>query len=357
MTPEERWRRIEALARAVFEREAGGRAALLDAACGGDAALRRDVEERVATYERARSEGTVLSRPAFQPPPAVELEPGRRLGPYRILRQIGAGSMATVYLAAVADGRPGEPERTVAVKVARREFGAERLARLFRAERQALARLRHPNIARLHGDGTLEDGRPYMVFEHVDGNPIDEHCERRRLSVRDRLELFCQVCAAVHYAHENGVVHRDVKPTNVLVTSGGTPKLLDFGIALHAEGIDSAAEDERPMTPPYASPEQILGREITPLSDVYSLGVLLFRLLTGRLPYGDEARGPREMARLLGERPPPPSGVAAAPDLRRLLAGDLDAIVLKALAHLPEHRHPSAAAFAGSLGSWLAAAP
>ena len=359
ITPE-RWQQVEALARSALERGTGERCAYLEGACRGDAALRREVEDRIAMYELAgRSQDTVLPRPSFEPPPVVELDAGHSLGPYRLLRRIGRGSMATVFLAERISGpRQQGRELSVAVKVAERGFDSVRLAACFRAEQQALGRLDHPNIARLHDRGQLDDGRPYTVMEYVDGEPIDEHCDRLRLPIDGGLELFRQVCAVVHYAHCNRVVHRDIKPTNVLVTRRGVPKLLDFGIALDltGESAEPAAPAERPMTPLYASPEQVRGQRVSHLSDVYSLGVLLYRLLTGRLPYGDELRGPREMAQLLdGGDPPPPSAVAAklgAPvsrlrglepeELRRRLAAGLDAIVLKALAQPPELRHASA---------------
>ncbi len=363
-TPQQRWQRIEALAREALERDAAERRGFLLAACEGDPDLAREALDLVGTYEQARRSGdTVLSRPRFEPPPVVELDSGQSLGPYKILQQIAQGSISTVYL-----GMGDAPPRPVAIKVAQRGFDPARLAQRFAAERQVLGRLEHPNIARLFDSGALDDGRPYVVMEYVDGLPIDEHCDQHRRPVRHRLELFRRVCVAVHCAHQNLVVHRDIKPSNVLVTRDGLPKLLDFGIALELGDGDGDAVAERPMTPPYASPEQIRGQEITPLSDVYSLGVLLFRLLTGQLPYGEETHGPREMARILDENLPrrpsatvldrdaPPRDLEPA-QLRRRLEGDLDRIVLKTIAQEPERRYATAQQLAEDVRRHLAGLP
>lgn len=355
MTPNDRWQKVEDLARSALEREPAERAAFLDAVCRDEPQLRLKVDELVTVYETAGgSESTVLSRPGFVPPPVVELEPGDTVGPYRLLERTAKGSMATIYRAS-RDDRPG----VVAVKVARRGFDVACLTQLFQNERDVLERLDHPYVSRLHGGGTLDDGRPYVVVEFVEGLPIHRYCTRsgfpRRgtnegLPVAARLELFRQVCEAVRHLHERGVVHRDIKPVNVLVRRDGVPKLLDFGIAVHLRRDSggrtigtSPSPIDHLMTPQYASPEQVRGGEITPLSDVYSLGVLLYELLTGRLPYGGRGLGPREMARLLdGQEPPPPSAVAECAEVRRLLKGDLDAVVLEAIAQKPDQRPSSA---------------
>jgi len=282
---------------------------------------------------------------------------GKMLAGFRLERVLGRGGMATVYY-----GWDTQLERSVAVKVINAGHQSEGTsAERFVKEARLIAAWRHPNILQIYFAGE-DAGLYYYVMEYIEGSDLgscfdDYRRQKKSMPVEEVLRIGRAVANALGYAHERGVVHRDVKPTNVLVTRGGTPKLLDFGIAVHADGGEPGGEEERPMTPPYASPEQLLGREITPLSDVYSLGVLLFRLLTGQLPYGEEARGPREMARLLDERSPPrPSGVVPEHELRRLLAGGLDAIVLKALAHRPDHRHASADALAGSLRTWLGAA-
>ena len=348
---EERWRDIEELARTALEHDAAERTAFLDAACPDDSGMRARVRELVDAYERAgHSRQTVLSRPAFVPPPAVEVEPGHHLGPYRILDLIGKGAMAAVFRAT----RRGGEASTVAVKIARHGFELALHQRLFQVESEILRLLDHPNVLRFVDDGRLDDGRPYIVMEYIDGLPIDRYCDRWHLGLDGRLELFRQACAAVDHVHRHRVVHRDIKPRNLLVTSDGVAKLVDFGIALPLEEGTAAPgpPTERPMTPQYASPEQVRGRKITTRSDVYSLGVVLYKLLTGRLPHGeaDTVLGPREMARLLDAGPPPrPSEAAGAAQLSRRLEGGLDEVVLRALAQHPEDRHVSAEELARDL--------
>ncbi len=301
-----------------------------------------------------------------------ELACGTRIGPYRILEPVGRGGMATVYLAARRDG---ELSKRVAIKVmsGRCEAG---LAGRFRSERQVLADLDHPNVARFLDGGTAEDGRPYLVMEFVDGLPIDEHCDSRQLSVAERLELLEAVCRAVDHAHRHHVVHRDIKPRNILVTGDGVVKLLDFGIAkllpprTHLDPVDATCTGLQPMTPGYASPEQICGEDVTPASDVYALGLLAYKLLTDRLPFGEpsgpkEGRGGygapglldwrlRQMERLLrGDLPVGPSAAVTGRKVDR----DLDAIVLKALALEPRERYASAAALADDIRRHLDGRP
>ncbi|MEM7351391.1 MAG: serine/threonine-protein kinase [Acidobacteriota bacterium] len=272
--------------------------------------------------------------------------------------------MGTVHLA-----RREDPfEQHVAIKLLGPAAASESLRRRFRSERQILAQLDHPHIARLLDGGTTEDGRPYLVMERIEGTRIDEYCDRERLSVRQRIELFRQVCATVQHAHQNLIVHRDIKPSNILVTDEGVAKLLDFGIAklLDPEAFPATVEATRtglrPMTPPYASPEQASGGAITTASDVYSLGVLLYRLLTGRLPFDLSGLSPSAIERALAEEPTRPSVAVKQPDpelspgsvadnarlrgaspqqLSRSLAGDLDNIILKALRKEPERRYGS----------------
>ena len=210
------------------------------------------------------------------------------VGPYRIIREIGRGGMGTVYLAVRDDD---QYKKQVAIKLVRRGMDTDFIVDRFRHERQILASLDHPNIARLLDGGTTEDGLPYFVMEYIEGSPINQYCDDRRLSIAERVKLFQTVCSAVQYAHQNLVVHRDIKPSNIIVTPEGVPKLLDFGIAKllapDAVGQTQAATVTmmRPMTPDYASPEQVRGRAITTAADIYSLGVLLYELLTGRRPY------------------------------------------------------------------------
>src|SRR6266849_4953628 len=284
----EHWRRVDNLFQAALDFRPERRSAFLDEACGSDGSLRREVESLLAAYEKAGFTET----PAFQD--GIRLlekshsQVGRLIGPYRVIGEIGHGGMGAVYLAARADDAF---RKEVAIKLIKRGLDTESVIQRFRSERQILASLYHPNITRLLDGGTTEDGLPYFVMEHIQGEPIDKYCEARRLNTVERLKLFQSVCAAVHYAHQNLVIHRDIKPSNVLVTAEGVPRLLDFGIAkLLTPGLGSGADTDsmpaaRLMTPQYASPEQVRGETITTASDVYSLGVLLYELLTGRRPY------------------------------------------------------------------------
>ncbi|MFW6078844.1 MAG: serine/threonine-protein kinase, partial [Gemmatimonadota bacterium] len=234
---------------------------------------------------------------------------GRRVGRYRLVRRIGRGGMGAVYLAERDDG---QFRKRVALKLLPLGMHTGAARRRFIAERQILARLEHPGIARLIDGGILNDGTPYLVMEYVRGRPIDAWCEERGLPLDDRIELFLQVCDAVDYAHRNLVVHRDLKPSNILVTDDGRVKLLDFGIAKVVEAGDEPGAATSlvgtPMTPNYASPEQIRGEPVTTSSDVYALGVLLYRLLVGRPPYELRSRSPADIEAVVCERDPvPPS--------------------------------------------------
>jgi len=300
-----RWRQIEELFQAALDSEPSRRDSFLDEACAGDRSLRDEIESLLASYE----EGGFTEAPAFRDGLRLlekdqsDSLAGRRIGPYRVIREIGQGGMGAVYLAARADEAF---RKEVAIKLIKRGLDTESVIQRFRAERQILASLDHPNITRLLDGGTTEDGLPYFVMEHIQGEPIDNYCEARRLNTVERLKLFQSVCAAVHYAHQNLVIHRDIKPSNVLVTAEGVPRLLDFGIAkLLTPGLGSGADTgsmtaARLMTPQYASPEQVRGETITTASDVYSLGVLLYQLLTGHRPYRLTDSTPAEVERALG---------------------------------------------------------
>ena len=350
----DRWQEVKTILERVLEQDPAWRFAFLAAECGDDRELREEVESLLVTEAEA---GGFLARPLFGPfrdEPDGPAE-GARLGAYKVLREIGHGGMGTVYLAVRADDAY---EKRVAIKVLRLGT-AEELIRRFRAERQILANLDHPNIAKLLDGGATETGRPYLVMEHVEGQPIDEHA--RPLPLRERLELFCIVCAAVHFAHQNLVVHRDLKPANILVTPEGTPKLLDFGIAklLDPERHDPGLTELglRPMTLESASPEQVGKRTITTASDVYSLGVLLYRLLTGRSPYGEiQEREALERA-ILEADPPRPSDVVEDREEARSIAGDLDTIVLRALDKDPGRRYASAEQLAADIRRHLDGLP
>ncbi len=357
MNDAERWREVDRVFEAALDRPPGERPAFLDTACAGDAALRREVERLLAADAR---EVDFLDRPDDEV---------QRLGPYRLLRAIGRGGMGTVFLAMRDDA---QYQRLVAVKILRSGLEDTELRHRFLAERQILARLEHPNIARLYDGGSTEGGRPYLVMELIEGLPVDEYCDGHRLTVDQRLALFLPICSAVQWAHRNLLVHRDIKPANILVTAQGEPKLLDFGIA---KQLEPAAETDprtrtglRVMTPSYASPEQVKGDAITTASDVYSLGVLLYELLAGRSPYQvEEAAPPYEFERAINEQEPEKpstalvrSGTPSAEEiaaarssrpaaLRRRLSGDLDTIVLAALRKEPARRYESVAALAADL--------
>jgi eukaryotic-like serine/threonine-protein kinase len=274
--------------------------------CASDSELRRDVESLLGYEDKAGS--VFLSKPAVDLMGAAPAEArvpsriGRRIGVYQIVEEIGHGGMGEVYRGVRIDG---QYEKQVAIKLVRSGYDSSLILERFRHERQILASLDHPNIARLLDGGTIEEGTPYLVMELIEGLPIDEYCDQHDLGIAERLQLFLQVCSAVQYAHQRLVVHRDLKPSNILVTTEGVPKLLDFGIA---KILDPSAGAEttlvRPMTPEYASPEQIRGEPITTASDVYSLGVVLYRLLTGRSPYRVNTHNPTELARAVMEFDP-----------------------------------------------------
>jgi len=308
----------------------------------------------------------------------------RRIGPYRLLRELGHGGMGTVFLAARADE---QFEKRVALKVVRGSDSAE-VIRFFRRERQILAGLEHPNIARLLDGGTTDDGLPYFVMEHVEGEPIDRYCDARKLAIPERLKLFEEACSAVQYAHRSLVVHRDLKPGNILVTGEGVPKLLDFGIAkLLNPGVAGVGSGETivAMTPEYASPEQVRGRALTTGTDVYSLGVILYELLTGQRPYRvkstahievlkavceEEPQRPSTAVGRTGERRQPDgTTVTTTPEelgrlrddspqrLKKRLQGDLDAIVLAALQKEPTQRYASVEALSADIRRYLDGRP
>jgi eukaryotic-like serine/threonine-protein kinase len=378
-TSPESWRRIRSLLDAALELPADVRTAFLDEACGSDDGLRAELEGLLASESRA---GALLERPVAEyagsllaemarsaRPPDPML--GRQLGSYRLLREVGRGGMGTVYLAERADG---QFDQQVAIKLLRRGDTADLLQR-FLAERQILASLNHPNIARLLDGGADDDGAPYLVMEYVEGEPITGYCDRRELPLERRLDLFLTMLHAIQHAHQHLVIHRDLKPANILVTEAGDVKLLDFGIAklLNAEGAAHAPPPTGVglwlMTPEYASPEQVQAGPITTASDVYQLGLLLHELLTGQRPYRLAGCSAAEAERLICvEEPPPPSAVQGSPAvaharrttpgrLRRQLREDLDGIVLQALHKRPERRYPSAEALAEDIRRYQAGLP
>jgi tetratricopeptide (TPR) repeat protein len=334
-----------------------GRARFLDSACGGDELLRREVESLLSAHDAAPD---FIEEPAAVPAAALahlgpsSIPAGVHLGPYRVVRVIGTGGMGTVYLADRADDTF---HRQVAIKVVSGIGARPELVQRFPTERRILAALDHPHIARLLDAGGTADGLPYLVMEYVDGEPIDVYCRGR--SVRERLELFRQVCTAVHYAHQRLVVHRDIKAGNILVTGEGVPKLLDFGIAKLLEPEIEGGRTEtaaQALTPESASPEQLRAEPVTVASDVYSLGVLLYRLLANRKPFDQSGSSPADLLRAICEVDPPPPSRSAAPGAPRL-DRELDWITLMALRKEPSRRYGSAQQFAEDVGRYLDGRP
>jgi len=362
-----RWTRLNDVFHAARALPALERNSYLAAACGDDATMLAEVLELLRANDAA---GGLLDGSAFtagvrllsaEAPDPTDV--GRQLGPYRLLGELGRGGMGAVYLAERADA---QYEKRVAIKVVKQGMDTEAVLEQFRRERQILASLEHPHIARFLDGGTTGDGRPYVVMEYVAGQPITAYCDEQRLPIAARLALFRDVCAAVAYAHRHLVVHRDIKPSNILVTADGAVKLLDFGIAriLQAgDGLDAATVvAQRLMTPEYASPEQVTGRPVTTLSDVYSLGVVLYELLAGRTPYRVERRTPDAMAEAIVKTEPLRPSDAVRPgaddaDLARQLRGDLDTIVLTALHKSDERRYQSVERLSDDLARHLSGQP
>ncbi|HEV7502973.1 MAG TPA: serine/threonine-protein kinase, partial [Vicinamibacteria bacterium] len=323
------------------------------------------MESLLAAHERA---GEFLETPGvasfgaaeavFGAPLPVSRPFASGIGRYRILRELGQGGMGVVYLAERADATF---EKKAAIKVVHGGLASGVLKERFRHERRILATLDHPNIARLLDGGTTRDGLPYFVMEYVDGVPVDAYCETPPLPVRTRLALFLQICAAVQYAHQHLVIHRDLKASNVLVTAGGTPKLLDFGIAKLVEP-GALPQDEtrtglRALSLQAASPEQVRGEPMAVTSDVYSLGVLLYRLLAGRSPYGPDRGSDPELLRAIFDDVPVRPSLVAPPERRRELRGDLDWIVLKALRKEPARRYGSVEQLSDDISRHLTGRP
>ena len=337
------------------------RPAFLAARCGGDAVLRAEIDALLAADTASGGGGDgfitgVIDQAVLElpPPTPADARVGRQVGPYRLVAELGHGGMGTVYHAERADSAY---RGSVAIKFVRGALAGPDADRRFRSERQILADLAHSNIARLIDGGTTEDGTLYLVMELVDGEPIDRYCDHHDLDLRARLELFRAVCGAVQYAHQALVIHRDLKPSNILVTADGAPKLLDFGIAKLLDAERGSVADTgtlaRALTPTYASPEHIRGSRVTVATDVYSLGVVLYKLLTGRVPFEVPAgTSPREIERLVCETEP---ARPSAADGR--LAGDLDAIVLKALRKEPELRYALVSELSEDVRRYLAREP
>ncbi|HHK40971.1 MAG TPA: serine/threonine protein kinase, partial [Planctomycetaceae bacterium] len=384
----ERWNRIKELFEAAAELAPEDRAAYLARACGDDAPLRSEVESLLASSDAAE-DFLAEAAPIFDPGAIARWFSsdciGGKVGPYRIVERIDEGGMGAVFLAERADGAF---QSRVAIKFIRFGLESENAIARFEIERQALARLDHPGVARLLDGGTTREGAPYLVMEYIDGDPIDVYCDQRCLSVRERLRLFLQVCDAVAAAHRQLIVHRDIKPGNILVTATGQVKLLDFGVAklLSPEDVTThhvTRPTQRFFTPLFASPEQLRGEPVTTASDVYSLGMLLYVLLAGIHPFAHGGRTGPELERALCEETPPKPSTAlrhvsdgsTTEDvslseeeiavqrgtrpavLRRILAGDLDRIVMMAIRKEPHRRYSSVEQFAEDIERFLAGQP
>jgi eukaryotic-like serine/threonine-protein kinase len=362
--------RVAGIVESALECDPSGRAEFCEKACGDDVDLRKEVESLLGFMEKATE---FIEKPAYEiaaetiVAPGGELKAGEELGEYKILSLIGEGGMGEVYLA--EDMKLG---RRVAIKLLKFGLGTTNIIRRFQREERILAGLSHSNIAQLHGGAVTSAGLPYFVMEYVDGARLDDYCRDLQLSILQRLTLFRKICAAVSFAHQNLVIHRDIKPANIRVTSDGEPKLLDFGISklldVDAPGISEATMTfAAVMTPEYASPEQVRGENMTTASDVYSLGVVLYELLTGQRPYRIKSRNSREIARAITEQEPAAPSVAAARSpasdrqskIRnpKSLRGDLDNIILKALRKEPSRRYASVAQFSDDIRRHLEGRP
>ena len=343
---------IEAIFNEALALPVGDRQVLVEALCHGDEFLTAEVcslleacaAEELLADTRLRQSHVAANAGLVQ----------KRVGAYEIDRLIGRGGMGAVYVAHRVDGNF---EQQVAIKLIDLPLATDLFRERFRLERQILAGLNHPLIARLLDGGVTSEGEPFLVMEYVDGVPIHRFCTDKRLSVSERLVLFKSVCEAVQFAHQNLVVHRDLKPDNILVMEDGTPRLLDFGTAkllspsADGPGSEFTRQGFQSFTPQYASPEQVLGNRITAASDTYSLGVLLYLLLTGALPYELKEFTTAEMVRVICEEPPNRPAVSADGDNR--LDADLEAILLKALRKAPEERYLTAVQLAADVQAHL----
>jgi len=366
----ERWGEIKAVLAGVLETDPTDRTATLNRLCHDDAELRREVEALLVYEDKADA----LLNTVVAPGALLRGEPSapQSIGQYSVVRELGHGGMGVVYLGERADG---QYRKQVAIKLITSGRNDARTERRFRRERQILAQLEHNGIARLLDGGATPEGQPYFVMEYVEGVALVDYCDRERLSIAARLELFLEVCDAVAYAHQQLIVHRDLKPSNILVTKEGTPKLLDFGLG---QVLDAGAGQEEStltglplMTPAYASPEQVRGEPYTVSSDVYSLGVILYELLSGRRPYKVPTGSYLELARVVSEQEPMAMSLAGAQataeeaerrgvtpaQLRRRLAGDLDRIAAKTLAKDARIRYRDVRELAGDLRRHLEGRP
>jgi len=358
----DRWQKLKSILAEALEQESpSARSAVIGRSCAEDVDLLHEIESLIAEADETDPFEECADSLAIAVPAEDASEIGRRVGAYIIIREIGRGGMGTVYLAARADGYF---EKQVAIKVLNRGPATEDVVRRFRAEREVLARLDHPNIARLMDAGTMDDGRPYFVMEYIDGVPITRFVEERAVEFRERLDLFLKVSAAVEAAHRNSIIHRDLKPNNILVNHEGEPKLLDFGIAKvigsQTNPLEITSFKQQRLTPMSASPEQVKGEPITVFSDIYALGVVLYEMLTGVRPHRFETSHPgdEELVEVVcNQLPILPSLAVKDSERQRQLRGDLDAIVFRALQKDPSRRYLSVSEFGQDIRRHLAGKP
>lgn len=378
MNPEH-WEKLKNIFNKALKLEGNARKTYLDEICGEDQALRNEIESLLQAYQmpgildnppKDLLESTFSSQ-------RITDKKGEEFGPYKIIKTLGYGGMGNVYLAERADG---QFEQQVALKLLRTGFTTENQVRRFLSERQILATLNHEHIARLLDGGVTEDGQPWFAMEYIKGQPINEYCNAKQLTIKQRLGLFLKICEAVQSAHRKLIVHRDLKPSNILVTEDGTVKLLDFGIAKvisREDALSGSMPITRtgllPLTPAYASPEQIRGEPMTTASDIYQLGVVLYELLTGCRPYKVSGKTPSEVERIICEQRPtrPSTAVTTKPkeqdqeylqkrtpkQFQKYLKGDLDLIVMKSLRKEPDRRYESAEQLALDIRNYLTGHP
>jgi serine/threonine-protein kinase len=357
--PNDRAGRLAELVKSAVERGPESRAAFLEEECRSDPAMRAEIE---SLLQQQQGVSRFIEEPALHLAAESFLRQGtfsagQTIAHYHIVSLIGSGGMGEVYLA-----QDHQLDRRVALKLVRRSLASDDMLRHFKREEHLLASLNHPNIAQLYGSGLTADGVPFFVMEYVEGQRLDDYCNDRKLETKERLQLFRKVCSAVTYAHQRLVIHRDLKPANVRVTAEGEPKLLDFGIAKLID-VDNAQSSgmtltlQGVMTPEYASPEQVRGATMTTASDVYSLGVVLYELLTGRRPYRLTSRRPEELSRAITEQTPARPSSMSTLRQPQSLRGDLDNIVLMAMRKEPARRYESAAQFSADIQRHLEELP
>ena len=361
----EQWKQVKEIFSAAVVLPPTDRLAFIEQQADGDQLI---IDEVQALLESDEEVEDFIETPALAVSELVRDETalaGKKIGHYVIEKEIGRGGMGAVYRASRAD----DFEKRVAVKLIKRGFDTDEIIHRFERERQILAALDHPNITRLLDGGATDDGLPYLVMDYVEGLPLNQYCEAEQLSVNERLKLFLQICSAVIYAHQNLIIHRDIKPSNIFVTTGGVPKLFDFGIA-KLTAPDSPQTFDRNstqmMTPEYASPEQILGQPVTTATDIYSLGIVLYELLTGRRPFTIKSNSPIELSKIITDSEPvkPSSAVTQGRKIANRLSpistqlrGDLDNIILMAMRKEPERRYSSVEQFAEDINRFLKGLP